>query len=309
MVSRPRPPACKEKIRLTGIETRRLYRQRGNGERRSRRQISIEPPPPIPGVRGLCFPIFAVSRIFPTTGRSRGKTIKPPNATAAGDESSASVRAPWLSTPRRPGQKVDDPPRRDRCPGRVSPMRRRAPAQHSRGDCNCAARRVGSSGNSPSDPPTVASPHRRQQSKKRVNGPQTHPRRATRVPHRLARHSYRTHGPRFERRQYAWRAQKPGAGIVNAAMGGQRSRRQNSLELPPSGAGVSGLISPIPAGRRSSLTTASSRGTRINPLKRHRDGRRERPIGQRAVVIGAAESRSERRRRPTSRQMPRARIA
>ena len=54
------------------------------------------------------FPICTDRRSSLTTARSRGSTIGPPNATAAGGESSASVSDSWLSTPRYTGQDFDD---------------------------------------------------------------------------------------------------------------------------------------------------------------------------------------------------------
>ena len=101
-------------------------------------------------------------------------------------------------------------------------------------------------------------PHRRHQSQRRINGPHTKPRRASGI-------AIAPTTPRFARRRYACWVKKPGAGIANAAIWGQRSRCRNSLELPPPGAGVSGLSSPIFPDLRISLNTARSLGETITP--------------------------------------------
>ena len=79
------------------------------GGNRSHRQNAFAIPPPSAGVTGLRFPICTDRRSPLTTASSRGGEIRPSNATAAGDESSASVSALWLSTPRYPGQNGTEP--------------------------------------------------------------------------------------------------------------------------------------------------------------------------------------------------------
>ena len=87
---------------------------------RSQRQGAFAIPPPGAGVRGLPLPIWADRRSPLTTASSRGGAKRPSNASAAGDENSASVSASWLATPRYPGQNGDGAPRRVRSPARIA---------------------------------------------------------------------------------------------------------------------------------------------------------------------------------------------
>ena len=198
------PPVCTATICLVCTETSDRYRQCGNGERDRGAAIRSNfrlPPKVTAGYVSQSSPTVADSSLPPDVSEQQQSQS---NATAAGDESSASVCAPWLSPLRHPGEKGDGAPRRDGTPGRVSPRRRRAPPNQSRGEWAGDARRTGSAGNSPRDAPAAeAPPHRRQQSQWGNNGPQTQPRRATKIPQQLTRQWYRAHDPPLARRRYA----------------------------------------------------------------------------------------------------------
>ena len=131
-------------------------------------------------------------------------------------------------------------------------------------------------------------PNRPQQSQRSNNGVQTQPRRASRVPHQLARHGYRTQDPPVCTAMIRLVGKEARGRYLKRGNGRRRSRRLNSIDLPPPGAGVGELSFQICAARRSSPTTASSRDETIKPLKRNRGWRREFRISRRSMVIDAA---------------------
>ena len=112
----------------------------GKRDHRSQRQHSFEAPPPGAGFRGIRFPICTDRRSSLTTAISRGWEIGPSKAAAAGDESSASVSASWLSKPLYPGHLLGDASVETESKGAYCAGRRDAPSMQSRGERDSLAR-------------------------------------------------------------------------------------------------------------------------------------------------------------------------
>ena len=94
--SRALTPSIENLRRIIRVWGRRLGIWAGGSQRRAGRRI----------------PHIAAS--------SRGGGKRHSDATAVGDDGSASVSASWLSTPRYPGPKGDDPPSRQRARARIA---------------------------------------------------------------------------------------------------------------------------------------------------------------------------------------------
>ena len=195
-------------------------------------------------VGGLRLPIWADHRNSLDTASSRGGGTRPPKATATGDESSASVRAPRLSTPRNPGKNGDGAHADTEVLG-AHRLRGERPIQIVRAE-NEMRRSKGwrTPRNVSRETPAGASPTPHQQSEMGENGPQTQPRRDT-----GARISYLAMGiadiRRLGVRLYDWSSYQLGARIATAAM-----RGVVWAALARQAAGSAGRCQPVPGAQR-----------------------------------------------------------
>ena len=205
------------------------------------------------------------------TASSRGRTIGPSNATAAGGESTASVTDSWLPTPRYTGQNFDVASVETEGMGAyrwaarcaVDAIAWRTKPSWSHSGYSRIFLSVDPAGASPASPPSVEAVWK------------CHIKRN--FGRRLGRSiSYRALGiarkapPACNATTYlAGKATRPAATLGKR---GKITQRHHSCGAPPPGAGVRGPRFPICTSRRSSLTTASSRGGTIGPSNATADG-------------------------------------